>query len=463
MKIKIMTPEVRKLVEKLNKLATDMRKLHKKAEDEERGFEPDEREKWDKWMADYDATEKRLQVSQQASALEDYSDVAVNDPETRGKAAGSPAAQDPDAGGTQQRDFASLTKPKEIRVHDDYKKAFRAYMLAGSTGIADSHREILSRGMSGDWGEWGGAKVSAELRAQGVATGAAGGFLVPEDFAGFITETVKDFSGLMDAADQRFGPTRLDTGRGNNLPFPTNDDTANAGVILTENTAVTEQDAVLGERTLGAFMYSSRLIRVSLQLLQDEDVNLEQFLGRLLGTRLGRALSPHLAAGVGTTEPTGLTTASTASGVGVSVGAGFTYNNLIDIEHAVDPGYRRRNAAWVFGDAFLAVLKKIVDANGRPLWLPGLAGFGNEGGVALSTIDGFPFVIDQGMPAFANGLRYIAFGDLTQYFIRVVLGMQLFRFNERFMDFHQIGFLGFARWDGNLIDTAAVVHDQAVL
>jgi HK97 family phage major capsid protein len=49
-----------------------------------------------------------------------------------------------------------------------------------------------------------------------------------------------------------------------------------------------------------------------------------------------------------------------------------------------------------------------------------------------------------------------AFGNFAGYFIRDVGAFRLFRLNERYMDNGEVGFLGWHRTDGDLIDTNAI-------
>ena len=106
------------------------------------------------------------------------------------------------------------------------------------------------------------------MRALSVGTNAAGGFLVPEGFANRITDAKVAFGGMREAA------TIIETESGNDLPWPKSNDGAgptnpNKGVILAENTQVAEKDIIYSSVTLQAFKYSSKLIRVSIELLQD--------------------------------------------------------------------------------------------------------------------------------------------------------------------------------------------------
>jgi HK97 family phage major capsid protein len=433
---------MKELRNKLALVAKQMRDLHETAESEDRGFSAEELQTWNNLLADYESLEKRIEAKERIERLEQTSVGQLGDvsPDL------SAHDDDDDNGNAEIRSLA------EGRATDNYTDAFLTFVREGSGSLNTEQRGLLHQ-----------YQAEMETRAQGVGTDAGGGFTVPEGFAGFITETMKDFSGLLNAANPAGtgGPMLLRTASGNTIPYPTNDDTANAGAILDENTVVTEQDFVFGARNLAAFMYTSKLVRVSLQLLQDEAVNLQAYIGSLLGKRIGRALSPHFAIGAGTTEPTGLATAATDGAVNISVGAGVTFDNLVDLEHALDPAYRRRGASWVFNDDTLRGLKKLVDGNSRPLWLPASLGSIADT-LSKPTLNGYPYIVDQGMESLVIGDRPIAFGDLSEFIIREVLGVNLFRFNERYMDFLQIGFLAFARFDSNLIDTSAVVTDIAV-
>jgi HK97 family phage major capsid protein len=436
---------LKELRDKLAVIAKQMRDMHNGAEEEDRGFSAEELQTWNNLLTDYEGLEKRIEVAEKVERMEKT---------PTGQLAGAlPDLGDGGGDGDGDGDGdAEIRTFADGRALDSYASAYNVYLREGSGALSREQRDLLNR-----------YQAEMETRAQGVATDAAGGFTVPEGFAGFITEAMKDFSGLLQAANPAgtAGPQLLRTASGNLIPFPTNDDTANAGAILAENTQVSEQDFVFGARNLTAFMYTSLLVRVSLQLLQDEAVNLEAYIGRMLGKRIGRALSPHFAVGAGTTEPTGLATAATDGAVDISVGAGITFNDLVDFEHALDPAYRRRGASWVFNDNTLRDLKKLVDGNARPLWLPASLGSIADT-LSRPTLNGYNYIVDQGMQDLAIGDRPIAFGDLSEFLIREVLGINLFRFNERYMDFLQIGFLAFARFDSNLIDTSAVVTDIAV-
>lgn len=425
---------LKQLRESLAKLAADMRALHKLTEDEDRGFTAEERDQWDKMTKDFETVEQRIKAAEQMQRLQDEpSDDDLPNLRT----------------GTDEQEEREIRTAEEGRSTDEYQEAFDRFLRCDPNfPLQAEHRAILQR-----------YEADMEIRAQGTGD-SAGGYTIPEGFANRIVERLVAFSGLREAAGRANGPTLLRTASGNTIPFPNNDDTGNAGAIIAENTQVNEQDLVFGVRNLGAYMYTSNLVRVSLQLLQDEAVDLTGYLSRILGKRIGRAVSPHFAKGTGTAQPTGLVTAATDAQVNVSTAAGITHANLLDFEHGLDPAYRR-TAQWVFNDTTLRAIKGLVDAQNRPLWLPNDASSIAQGGASASLL-GYPYVIDQGLDNVGTGNRPIAFGDLSEFIIREVLGINLFRFNERYMDFLQIGWMAYARYDSNLVDTSAVVTDVGV-
>jgi HK97 family phage major capsid protein len=289
------------------------------------------------------------------------------------------------------------------------------------------------------------------LRAQGVASGSTGGFAVPQGFRNTMTESLKAFGGLRKLAEV------VPTTDGANLPWPKNDDTGNVGAILPENTQATEQDVVLAQATLYAYMYTSKQVRVSLQLLQDAGFPIDAWLARKLGERIGRAQAAHWISGTGSgaSQPQGITVGLT-NGKTTAGTSAILYNELVDLYASVDPAYLEGpGVAWLMNNSTLAYISKIRDDSGgaglgRPLVEPSVAA-----GTPLSIL-GHPIVVDNNMPSIATGTKPIAFGNFrAAYVIRDVGEVQVLRLVERYADYLQHGFLGYQRSDGQVQDGAA--------
>lgn len=287
-----------------------------------------------------------------------------------------------------------------------------------------------------------------EQRALTVGTGSSGGFTVPDEMMRTLEVALLRFGGMRQVSDI------IRTASGAAMPWPTVNDTSQSGEILTENTQVNQQDVVFAQLILDAFKYSSKMILVPVELLQDSAVNIPEYLGEALGTRIGRITNTHFTTGDGSAKPRGVVTASS---LGKTGGAGqttsVTYADLVDLQHSVDPEYRS-NARWMFHDLTLRNLKKLLDAENRPLWAPGIAVREPD------TILGQPYVINQAVAQMAASAKSIIFGDFSKYKIRDVQDVILRRLDERFADFHQVAFLAFSRHDGDLLDagTGPVKH-----
>lgn len=318
-----------------------------------------------------------------------------------------------------------------------YTDAWRSWLRDGTQDLTSEERSVLRTG-------WVDGK---ELRAQGVATGAAGGYVVPPEFRAKMVETMKFYGAMRQVSEV------ITTATGATLPWPTNDDTANVGAILAENTQVTEQDVTLGQQDIGAYMYTSKLVRVSLQLLQDSVLDFENWLARKLGERIGRIQNTHFTTGTGTAQPEGVQTNATIGKTGATgQTTSVTYDDLVDLVHSVDPAYRNSGRVrFMWSDATLGSVRKLKDTQNRPLWQPSV-----QENVPDKVL-GYDYIVNQDMPAMAASAKSILFGDFfAGYLIRDVQDIQTLRLSERYADFLQVGFLAFSRADGTPQDAAAI-------
>ncbi|ACL62068.1 phage major capsid protein [Methylobacterium nodulans] len=279
--------------------------------------------------------------------------------------------------------------------------------------------------------------------AQSVGTGSEGGYLAPRDFAGTLLERMAVFGGMRALA------TVIQTDGGNPIDYPTVDETGQEGEIVGEGTNATTGDITFGTVNIDAHKYSSKIVVVPIELLQDSRVDIEAYVNVALANRLARITNRHFTLGTGTNQPRGAVTAAAQGKVGAAgQTTSITYDDLVDLEHSVDPAYRL-NGRWQFHDQTLKVIKKLKDGQGRPLWRPGIAG-GDP-----ADILNYGYTINQHMPPMAAGAKSILFGDHTKYVIRDVMAVTLFRFaDSRYMEKGQVAFLAWSRHDGDLIDAS---------
>lgn len=316
-----------------------------------------------------------------------------------------------------------------------------------------------------------GGKVDPDLvaRAQSEASGPAGGYFVPDTFRDKLIEKQKAFGGLMAAAEN------ITTATGAPLIWMTNDDVLDteAGIVAEGAANTFGADFVFGRNALNAFKYdtagatassgndTAKWLRVSWELLQDSNYDLQPFIARKFAERIQRKLAKDLINGSGVNEPVGIISTAgglTDSGVTIaSATAGPTYAELVTIEHSLDIAYRD-NAKWLMNDRTLSLIEQLVDLNGRPLiWNSGAA-LGDS--KAQKSLLGYPVVVDNAMPDLLTGsTRGLVFGDLQQaYVVRTVKDFTLVVANELFAGTGQVGFLGWGRYDGMVQDANAAVY-----
>lgn len=291
------------------------------------------------------------------------------------------------------------------------------------------------------------AEQAAAIRnAMSTTTPGEGGYTVPTEVAAMVIDRLKAFGGMRDAA------TILTTETGHPMNFPGSDGTGEVGEIVAENGAASAGDITFTTQALPAYKYSSKKVALPLELIQDSAIDVVAFVVNRLATRIARAQNLHFTTGTGTGQPTGVITASAVGKTGATGQTlTVTYGDLVDLKHSVNRAYRS-NANWMMNDQSVAAVSKLVDTVGRPIWVPAVA----EG--APDLLLGKSIVVNDDVAVMAANAKSIAFGDLSQYTIRdVANSTTMRRFDDSAFALNgQVGFCGWTRSGGNLLDTAAV-------
>ena len=296
-----------------------------------------------------------------------------------------------------------------------------------------------------------GNNVSAEQavairNAMSTTTAGEGGYTVPAEIAAMVITKLKAFGGMRDVA------SILTTSTGVAMNWPTSDGTADVGAIVGQNAAVSGADITFGTIGLNPFYYTSNKIALPLELIQDSAIDVVAYVVDRLATRIARIQNTHFTTGAGTTLPDGVIPKS-ATGKTGTTGQTLTviYDDLIDLKHSVNRAYRG-NARYMMNDLSVAVVSKLKDTTGRPIWVPAVVAG------APDTLCGFPVAINDDVAVMAANAKSIAFGDFSKYTIRDVANTTVIkRFDDSaFALSNQVGFCGWQRSGGNLLDTAAV-------
>lgn len=311
--------------------------------------------------------------------------------------------------------LATARRAEEVQKrHAAYKTATPGQYVTGTAPKAD---DTLERAFNAYLRTGKENSDIVELRTQSTGN-TEGGYTVPEGFRQKLVDRMKAFGGIGEVVET------ITTDSGNNLPWPTIDDTANVGEIVAEGgTFASGADLVFGTADLGAYKYMAGgggnvPLRVSWELLQDSAFNVEALISNKLGERIARLQAVHLVSGTGSGQPLGIQTGLT--GVEMT-GAEITYDDLLRVIHSVDPAYRQGGRCrWAFSDTSLAYLRGMKDAAGDPLWRADSENMGTE--LGGGTLMGYPVTIDQAFAGYTTATNaatnWGVFGDLAEGYVR---------------------------------------------
>lgn len=285
---------------------------------------------------------------------------------------------------------------------------------------------------------------------------ARGGYLVPESFAGMVEDVAKWYGGIFDAC------TVYNDTIGGTLRWPTGDDTGQTGnVRQPQGTAATVQDMTFGRVLFGDWTIDSGIVLLSEEFLQDERVNFtSNMLAERLGARIGRKRNAILTNGTGTNEPYGLTTTASTSALTTASGTAITKAELIRALYKLDKAYMNNpKSGWMFHNTILGYLRTLDVGNTDTVQLLTPKLIAGETDRML----GLPIYINNdleaanattGVPVTAK--KHIYFGDFSKYVVRVVRGVSISRNDYLYWANREVGFMGWQRLDGNLVNPNAI-------
>ncbi|WP_278995303.1 phage major capsid protein [Alistipes finegoldii] len=353
----------------------------------------EEQQRWDTLLSDYDKADKAVESEER------FAEIERRQVEQQ----------------IEQRTTAQAPDPKQT---DEYRSAFRDYLLRGATGISPESRSLF------------------EKRA-GI-TGLSAGVIVPKTLANNIEVALKAYGGMFEAG------TILSTSTGGDLIMPTVNDTNAKASVVAEYNQSTKSAPSFGSVTLKAYTYRTPIVPVSLELLQDSAFNLESLLSNLLSESFGRGINEDLTVGNGTGKPKGIVNWATASDA-KPVAAAITLDDIIDLIKGVDSSYAQRGR-FMFNRNTLWSLVKIKDTTGRYIWQEGA----KDG--TPPTLFGKSYILNDDIADIGAGNASMLFGDLSKFKIRMVRSFRVIRLNELLAEYLSIGLFGFARVDGILLD-----------
>jgi len=302
-------------------------------------------------------------------------------------------------------------------------------MLTGRPDRPD--RADTRRGIASDaykkafWAQLRG-KTSYEIRdALQVGELSEGGYTVPDEFEHQLVEALQEeniMRGLVHVITTASGDRKI--------PLVTNYGNAS---WIEEEQQIPESDVAFGQISLGAHKLATA-IRISQELLQDSAFDMAAFITHEFQRRAGAAEEEAIISGDGSHKPIGLLHDTLGAQVGVTAASStaITADELIDLQHSLKSGYRRK-AAFIMNDAAIKALRKLKDGQGQYLWQPSI-----REGVPDMVLNTRVYMSNY-MPLLEAGKKVILYGDYSYYWLADRAGRTLQRLNELYAMTDQVG------------------------
>lgn len=170
-------------------------------------------------------------------------------------------------------------------------------------------------------------------------------------------------------------------------------------------------------------------------MLDDANMNVEQWLSAEVAQSFADQEGAAFISGDGMNKPKGFLSYNIVANSSYAWGSigrirtgaagAFAASNpadtLIDVIHALRPGYRP-GSAWLMSDLTLSQIRKFKDTTGQYLWQPSL-----QAGQP-STLMGYACEIDENMPTIANNSYSLAFANWSRaYLVADRVGVRVLR------------------------------------
>jgi HK97 family phage major capsid protein len=284
------------------------------------------------------------------------------------------------------------------------------------------------------------------------ALGSSGGTAIDTTFVDRVLFYEVDESPMLDPANV----TVFVTPRGEPREFPRlTADADTAGTLTAEAAGFTEADPTLSKVTFNAYKYGG-ITLWSAELDQDDVIAIQDVIARSAARHIVEQVNNPLTLGNGSNAPNGIINAAlnggTAAGTSITGGDNFFgWQDVVDLQFAVKPAYRRRGR-YMTSTSALKKIRKFHDSDGRPLFQPPLA-VGQP-----MTFNGYPIVENPDMAAAASASKSVLFGDTSLYWVRRAGSLRVEVSRDYKFNTDQIALKAVERIDGDLLDGNAVAY-----
>jgi HK97 family phage major capsid protein len=266
--------------------------------------------------------------------------------------------------------------------------------------------------------------------------GEHGGYLVPDDEYGSIIAK-RDEESII----SKLGLMRVTTNR-DRYNFPTEDGSLTKFGIVAEEVQITgaEEEPTFGQVVVPIYKFT-KLIKISEELLEDENSNLEAFLTDAIGRAVAETENYYALVGSGTGQPQGAFVGGTA-GLPLSSNSAIAATEIPALMGKLGSPYHN-GAAWVMNPATWFTLKGLIDSKVFT-FTSGVARL--SGTVDGPTLEGYPVILNSNVPKIGATNKSLLFGNFNYMGFVINRGLRIRRLNELYAGNGQVGILATYRF-----------------
>ena len=266
-------------------------------------------------------------------------------------------------------------------------------------------------------------------------TNTEGGYLVPDDEYGSIIAK-RDEESII----SRLGLMRVTTNR-DKYNFPTEDASLAKFTLVAEEGPISaaEEEPTFAQVAVPIYKFT-KLIKVSEELLEDENSNLEAFLTNAIGRAVADTENYYALVGGGTTVPQGAFVGGTA-GLTLDDDTTIGVAEIPELMGKLGSPYHN-GAVWVMNPATWFYLKGLTGS--QFIFTSGVARL--SGTVDGPTLEGYPVILNSNVAAIGATNKSLLFGNFNYMGFVTNRGLRIRRLNELYAGTGQVGILATYRF-----------------
>ena len=268
-----------------------------------------------------------------------------------------------------------------------------------------------------------------------------GGYAVPDDFYNRIVEQRQELSWVRQAPVTRFVVNH------DRLLIPTEATAGTRLVVTAEEDAYNENEPVFGQVALTIHKFT-KMIKVSEEMMDGDAVGLEAYISSIVARASAAAENYYCTIGGGSSDPQGIITGATSSGITNAAKATILASEVISTMGTVASPYHNANSGFLMTGA--SKFHIMASTGNNFLFIPTPSG---------GDILGYPIYIAPDMDAVgkASG-KAVLFGDFSMYAFGERQGLTLSRNPYVYQANGQIGLFVKQRFGGAVLQSAALKY-----